>query len=121
MSLKKGTIYKGKSPSNWGTKRKDGHVRYWSASSESADADSALPLHMRDERGRSDKQLLSMEEREFFEKFARLLAKGEIGSIQSPNWHCIPLIYQVYIYILLSRGLYNPYHFLQEPESRKIR
>eukprot|EP00434_Breviolum_minutum_P019236 symbB.v1.2.016953.t1/scaffold1307.1/size125927/4 len=34
----------------------DGHVRYWSAISEAetkaGDADSALPLHMRDERGR---------------------------------------------------------------------
>ena len=52
----------------------DGHVRYWSAS-ESADADSALPLHMRDERGRSEKKLLSMEKRCFLRNLQNFLFK----------------------------------------------
>ena len=42
-----------------GAHYQDGHVRYWSAVSKAetkaGDADSALPLHMRDERGRSPK------------------------------------------------------------------
>ncbi len=37
------------------------------------------------------------------------------GGIYSPNWQYIPLIYTTYI--LPSRGLYNPYRLLPEPET----
>ena len=66
-------------------------------------------------------ELVTQRWRSFVQWIFQVLAKGVAGSIWSPDWQYIPLIYHVYniyiyIYILPSRRLYNPYHPLQDPE-----